>query len=171
MLVCRTISRIPIMTVSQSDMGFQTRIWSFFWHILHMISLNYPVRPSAREKEQYLEFFKSLQWVLPCKSCRQSYGKFIRAKGRTRLNLKTMESRESVARWMYNIHCAVSKRIGKRTPISFEGMCRRYEKFRATSCSDHTCDTQMHKRRRAVVLIMDDTTYNRMGFKSSLVVM
>ena len=135
-----------------------------------MISLNYPVKPSAADKNRYLEFFRSLQWVLPCRSCRESYGSIIERRGPTRLTLDTMRDRESVARWLYHVHAAVSKRIGKHTAISFEGMCKKYEQLRATDCSKHCCDTQVKtKRKRAVVLVMDDATYQRMGFRSSLV--
>lgn len=161
------------MTVSQSKYGFQTRIWgpAGAWPFLHMISLNFPCKPTSEEKRHYLAFFESLQWVLPCKSCRESYAKFIRAKGkRTHLTMGTMKDRETVARWVYDMHCAVSKRIGKSTPISFEGMCRKFERFRAGDCTKHSCDaSEAKKRKRAVVLVMDDETYSRLGFRSSLV--
>ena len=162
------------MVVSESKYGAQARVWGpATWLFLHCISLNFPVKPSEEEKQHYLTFFRSLQWVLPCKSCRESYGKFISAKGRrTHLTLATMKDRETVARWMYDVHCAVSKRIKKKTPISFEGMCRKYEQFRAGQCSAHGCDAEAQKKRkRAVVLVMNDETYRNMGFKSSLVVM
>ena len=161
------------MVVSQSKFGFQTRIWgpAGAWPFLHMISLNYPVEPTTIDKRQYLAFFQSLQWVLPCKSCRESYAKFITAKGKpTQLTSKTMQNRETVARWMYEVHCAVSKRIGKQTPVTFAGMCRKFERFRAGNCTKHSCDAaEQKKRKRAVVLVMDDEQYRRLGYKSSLV--
>ena len=161
------------MVVSQSKYGLQTRLWGpQFWNVLHMISLNFPVSPTAEDRQHYLAFFKSLQWVLPCKSCRESYVNFIGAVGKpTHLSLKTMKDRETVARWVYAVHCAVSKRIGKKTPITFEGVCRKYEQFRAGECTKHTCDASHQKRRkRAVVLVMDDGAYQAMGLRSSLVV-
>lgn len=160
------------MTVSQSEYGFQTRVWGNLWNTLHMMSLNFPVRPTPDDRRRYKAFFESLQWVLPCKSCRESYARFISAKGKpTHLTMSTMRDRESVARWMYDVHCAVSKRIGKSTPVSFEGMCRKFEQFRAGDCTKHSCDAkEQKKRRRAVVLVMDDETYAKMGFRSSLVV-
>ena len=159
------------MVVSQSNMGFQTRVWgASCWPLLHMCSLNYPIRPREVDKRRYLGFFESLEWVLPCRSCRESYGDIIRRRGGTRLTMATMKDRESVARWMYAVHDAVNKRIGKRTPISFEGMCKRYEKFRASSCDKHTCDQELlRKRKRAVVMVMSDKTYKSLGCRSSLV--
>lgn len=162
------------MVVSQSKYGFQTRVWgNQAWSFLHMISLNFPVNPTADDRRRYKAFFESLQWVLPCKSCRESYGRFINARGKpTQLTVRTMKDRESVARWMYEVHCAVSGRIKKPTPISFEGMCRKFEQFRAGDCNRHSCDASVQKRRkRAVVLVMDDETYAKMGFRSSLVVL
>ena len=117
-----------------------------------------------------MRFFESLQWVLPCKSCRESYANFI-DKGKTKLTMKTMASRESVARWMYDLHNAVSRRIGKRSALTFEGMCSKYEQFRATSCDKHTCDTHQSTRKRAVTLVMDDETCRRLGYRSSLQVL
>lgn len=160
------------MVVSQSEYGFQTRLWGVCtWPFLHMISLNFPVRPTAEDRRRYLGFFQSLQWVLPCKSCRESYAKFITARGKpTELTLRTVKDRESVARWMYAVHCAVSNRIGKETTVSFEGMCRKFERFRAGVCGKHSCDVEeRRKRKRAVVLVMDDDTYKKLAFKSSLV--
>lgn len=161
------------MTVSQSRYGFQTRVWGIFWTVLHCISLNFPVSPTADDRQRYKAFFESLQWVLPCKSCRESYAKFIHARGKpTHLTTATMKDRESVARWMYEVHCAVSKRIGKPTRVTFEGMCRKFEQFRAGDCTKHSCDAnEAKKRKRAVVLVMDDDTYSKMGFRSSLVVL
>lgn len=162
------------MVVSDSKYGMMTRCWGpCLWTALHMMSLNYPVDPSPADKHHYLTFFRSLKWTLPCKSCRESYGKFIAAKGRrTHLSLGTMRSRESLARWMYEVHCAVSKRIGKKTTISFEGMCKKFEVFRAGHCNAHGCDAEAQKKRkRTVVMVMDDETYKRMGLRGSLIVM
>ena len=147
----------------------QSRIWGQnFWLVLHCIGLNYPVTPTLEQKKHYLQFFQSLQWVLPCKSCRESYARFI-TRGKTKLCLLTMTSRESVARWVYDLHNAVSKRIGKRSTLTFEGSCKKYEQFRASSCNKHTCDTdESSQRKRAVILVMDDKTYKRLGFRSSL---
>lgn len=154
-------------------MGFQTRFWgNQAWSFLHSISLNFPVNPTAADKRRYMAFFKSLEDVLPCRSCRESYGKFIRRKGSTQLTTATMESRESVAIWLYHVHDAVNKRIGKKTSVSFETMCRRYERLRASSCSKHTCDAQQAaKRKRAVVLVMNDETYAKLGFRNSMVML
>lgn len=162
------------MAVSESSYGMITRVWGVcFWLVLHCISLNYPVHPSGQDKKRYKAFFESLQWVLPCKACRESYGKFITAKGRrTQLTLATMRNRETVARWMYEVHRAVSQRIDKQTAVSFHGMCQKFEQFRAGQCNTHGCDAgTQKKRKRAVVMVMDDDTYKQMGFKSSLVVL
>lgn len=158
------------MTVSVSGSGMMTRCWGpASWFFLHCVSVNYPLNPTSADKSRYLEFFRSLQWILPCKSCRESYADLIAKKGPTKLTLATMKNRETVALWLYHVHCAVNKRIGKKTSISFQGMCKKYEQFRATSCDKHTCDQdQAKKRKRMVVLAMDDVTYSNMGFRSSL---
>ena len=54
--------------------GMLTTVWGpSLWHTLHTISFNYPIKPTFKQKRQYLNFFKSLKHILPCKYCRDNY--------------------------------------------------------------------------------------------------
>lgn len=152
--------------VSKSDMGFQTRTWSAAWHFLHMVSLNYPVQPSAEIKSQYRQYFVSLGHVLPCKSCRESYAKVTRA-GPLKLTRDVFKNRQTLSRWLYNVHNNVAKRTGSISSISkpqitYPEMCRRYEKCRATICGGHKCDVPDAKqKKRCVTLLVSEEKFKK----------
>jgi len=124
-----------------SSYGFQTPVWGPpAWFFIHMVSFNYPVNPTPLQKRQYLQFFKSIGHILPCKHCRESYTKFI-ANGTTRLTLQTMKNRATVSRWLFKLHNAVNKRICKKSDLNYRQVAEFYEKFRA-QCSNkktHGC--------------------------------
>ena len=53
--------------------GMLTTVWGpSMWHYLHTMSFNYPVEPTAEDKKHYRDFMLNLQYVLPCKYCRDN---------------------------------------------------------------------------------------------------
>ena len=59
-----------------SNNGLLTYVWGpSLWHVLHIISFNYPPNPSLIDKRNYHNFLKSLENVLPCKYCRENLKK------------------------------------------------------------------------------------------------
>ena len=53
--------------------GLKTEKWGpVFWETLHLISLNYPLDPSEKEKKMFLSLIKSLKYILPCGICRKN---------------------------------------------------------------------------------------------------
>ena len=54
-----------------SEQGMLTSVWGpSLWHFLHVMSFNYPVKPTKNQKKYYKEFICNLQHILPCKYCR-----------------------------------------------------------------------------------------------------
>ena len=43
------------------------------WHFIHTITLTYPFNPTENDKENYLQFLKSLENVLPCNICAEHF--------------------------------------------------------------------------------------------------
>ena len=83
----------------KSSDGMLTSVWGpSLWHSLHVISFNYPVKPTKEQKKIYLDFFHSLKHILPCKYCRENYKNNIK---KVKLNMSTMKNRESLSRWVY----------------------------------------------------------------------
>ena len=159
---------------SKSDMGFQTRTWGNLWHILHMISLNYPVKPSPEIKAQYRQYFNALAFVLPCRACRESYRE-ITSKGPLKLTQKVFTNRTSLSKWLYNVHNNVAKRTGailsvKKPQITYTDMCRRYEKCRATKCGGHKCDVpDAKKKKRCVTLLVNEEKFQSSNNLATLI--
>ena len=81
------------------------------WRFMHYVSLGYPEKPSDSEKQQYKAFYESLQHVLPCHTCAQNYKE----------NLRTMPiddalgTRDSLVKWVIDIHNKVNVETGKKT--------------------------------------------------------
>lgn len=116
------------------DNGLLPRIWGPpTWKALHCISFGYPVRPTLKDKVHYKMFFKMIGYVLPCKSCRISYIKFIET-GDTKITDDVFKDRRSLTYWLYKIHDAVNKKVGISYNISYEDLVEIYESFRA-KCS------------------------------------
>ena len=118
-----------------SSDGMLTSVWGpSLWHSLHSISFNYPVNPTKEQKLQYLEFFKSLKHVLPCKYCRENYKKNIKT---VPLNMSTMKSRETLSRWLYELHEEINTMLHKKSNLTFDQVRTRYEMFRARCINDN----------------------------------
>ena len=113
------------------DMGMQTRVWGpAGWLFLHCIAQNYPHDPNDEQKVNYFEFFKILGNVFPCRYCRESYNKFILEKGSC-LNIDVMKSRETLSKWLYNIHNKVNEKLGVKEIPEFKDVWDRYESYRS----------------------------------------
>ena len=109
--------------------GMLTSVWGpSLWHSLHSISFNYPVKPTQSEKKNYYDFFLSLKNILPCKYCRENYLKNIKS---VPLNMKTMDSRHTVSKWLYDLHEEINTMLGKKSNLSYEDIKLRYEMFRS----------------------------------------
>ena len=112
-----------------SNNGMLTNVWGpSMWHSLHTISFNYPVKPSQEDKIKYLKFFKAVGDVLPCRYCRINFKKNTK---KIPLNMKTMKNRNSLSKWLYNLHEEINKMLGKKSNLSYTDVKNRYEMFRS----------------------------------------
>jgi hypothetical protein len=113
----------------QTNDGFITYVWGpSLWMTLHTISLNYPCHPTAEQKTQYKQYFDSLGHVLPCGKCRDNLVSNLSC---TKYGEDVFESRDTLSRWVYDLHDSVNKMLGKKTPITYDAMRHTYENFRA----------------------------------------
>lgn len=125
----KTSSRVYSKEDYESNDGMLTKIWgACMWHYLHTMSFNYPVRPSPEQKENYRNFILNLQNVLPCGKCRENLKKNMK---KLPLLMKHMESRESFSKYVYLLHEAVNKMLGKKSGLTYTDVRERYEHFRA----------------------------------------
>ena len=114
--------------------GMLTTIWGpSMWHFLHTMSFNYPVKPSKEDKIHYRDFILSLQYILPCKYCRQNLKTNLKANPVT---MSVMESRDSFSRYIYKLHEIVNKLLGKKSHLTYCDVRERYEHFRSRCTVD-----------------------------------
>ena len=114
--------------------GMLTTVWGpSMWHFLHTMSFNYPVNPSAEDKEHYKAFMLSLVHILPCKYCRQNLANNYKL---FPLKASDMASRDSFSRYVYKLHELVNKLLKKKSGLSYCDVRERYEHFRSRCSSD-----------------------------------
>ena len=109
--------------------GMLTSVWGpNLWHVLHMISFNYPINPTKEDKKNYMRFIRDLRYVLPCKYCRDNLNGNLR---KLKFTMKSMKNRDTFSRFVYKLHNHVNKMLGKNNTVTFEEIRDRYEHFRA----------------------------------------
>jgi len=117
-----------------SNDGMLTYIWGpALWHSLHIISFNYPVKPTKEQQKYYYNFFINLKNILPCKYCRENYVKNLEL---LPLDNKVLKNRESFSRWVYKLHELVNKHLNKKSNLKYEEVRDRYEVFRSRCLID-----------------------------------
>jgi len=109
--------------------GMLTSVWGPpLWHAIHTISFNYPVNPTKNDKENYMNYFKSLGNVLPCSYCRNNYKENIK---KLSFNKSVFKNRETLSKWVFKLHELVNKNLGKKSGLTYNIVRDRYEHFRA----------------------------------------
>jgi len=109
--------------------GMMTSVWGpSLWHSMHIISFNYPTNPTKKDKENYMKFYKSIKNVLPCRYCRDNLKKNLM---KLPLTMDIMHNRESLSKWVYELHEAVNTMLGKNSGLTYEDVRTRYEMFRS----------------------------------------
>jgi hypothetical protein len=109
--------------------GMLTTAWGpAIWHYLHMMSFNYPVKPTPEDKKHYREFILNLQYVLPCKYCRINLKNNFKQKP---IQMCDMASRETFSRYVYELHELINKMLKKTSNLTYCDVRERYEHFRS----------------------------------------
>lgn len=109
--------------------GMLTSVWGPpLWHTLHTISFNYPVKPTKEDKENYYNYFSNLRYVLPCRYCRDNLKNNLK---KLPLNKSVFKNRETLSKWVYNLHEEVNKMLNKKSKLTYEDVRERYEMFRS----------------------------------------
>lgn len=85
------------------------------WKFMHAVALAYPNDPSLEEKRAAAQFFTSLEYLLPCESCKQNYRKELQS-----FPLQpALESKQKLNEWLTTLHNSVNERL-KKTVMSPE---------------------------------------------------
>lgn len=103
------------------------------WIFLHSITMNYPKNPTEKDKQIYFDFFNQLKDILPCQKCAHHYGEHIK---KHPINT-ALESRDSMIRWLIQIHNEVNEDLGK-PQLSYEEVIQEYQNKFANLGTDPT---------------------------------
>lgn len=128
-----------------SDYGMITYIWGpLLWHFLHIISFNYPVNPNEYNKKNnlidnqiqnsYYYFIFLLQFILPCKTCRDNLKKNLNSLHFFTNKSTIMKNRTTFSKFIFNLHETVNHMLNKKSNLKYEQVRDFYEHFRA-DCS------------------------------------
>ena len=135
----------------KSNNGMMTAVWGPpMWHVLHTISFNYPVKPSAEDKEHYREMIQNLRYTLPCGKCRENLVSNLKS---VPLRTEDLNSRDAFSRWMYRLHEHINKMLGKESGLTYRTVRDRYEHFRArcgapTQVKEEGCTRALQGRKK-----------------------
>jgi len=125
----KTRKRIFKKTDYNSGDGMLVSVWGpSIWHALHTISFNYPIHPTAQEKQHYRDFILNLQYVLPCKYCRINLKTNFK---HLPLTMAKMKNRETFSRYIYDLHELINKMLHKKSALTYCDVRERYEHFRS----------------------------------------
>lgn len=112
-----------------SNDGMLTTVWGpGMWHYLHTMSFNYPVSPTKKDKKHYMDFVKSLVYVLPCGKCRKN---LLNNFKKLPLTMNDMKSRDTFSKYIYDLHEVINTMLGKKSGLTYDYVRERYENFRA----------------------------------------
>ena len=79
------------------------------WYILHIISFEYPIKPTEYDKRIYHDFYTSLKDVIPCEICRKHYQTHIHKYPLT----PHLDTRDTLVKWVIQVHNFVNASLGK----------------------------------------------------------
>jgi len=117
-----------------SGEGMLTRVWGPpLWHFLHLMSFNYPVKPTKDDQIQYKKFIYNLRHILPCRYCRDNLKKNLKM---LPLTSKDLKNRDRFSRYVYKLHELVNTMLGKKSGLKYCDVRERYEHFRSRCTSD-----------------------------------
>ena len=133
----KTKSKTKFLVYSENDYnsgdGMLTTVWGpSMWHYLHIMSFNYPINPTKSDKNHYRDFIINLQYVLPCKYCRQNLTNNLK---KLPITMSSMTNRETYSKYVYELHEHINNMLKKPSNLTYEEVRDRYEHFRSR-CTD-----------------------------------
>lgn len=108
--------------LNKENVGRQT------WELMNMYAFSFPIQPSAEQIQGAKQFFESIGYLFPCENCQFHYRQMFYSS----FPFHTC-TRETLSRWVVDIHNQVNKRLGK--PIwNWEQVQSQYVLPESNSC-------------------------------------
>lgn len=120
----------------KSGDGMLTSVWGpSLWHYLHVMSFNYPIKPTKIQKNKYKQLLLNFQYTLPCKYCRINLKNNFK---KYPLIDKIFENRNNFSRYIFNLHEHINKMLGKKSGLTYCEVRDKYEHFRSRCTIEKT---------------------------------
>lgn len=132
------------------------------WQFLHTITFGYPDEPDEEIKEDFWQFFRSLQQVLPCANCRRHYRKKLRqAEGLRHTLQDPFASRRQLSQWVVELHNAVNKQNRKEEMLYSDVYKRFNDTAKVCNSPQNTSLLQTESEDGATLLVEDEEEVHR----------
>jgi hypothetical protein len=95
-----------------------------YWQVMHSVTFLYPETPTDEDKQRVQVFFRLVPNILPCALCGLH---FVRTLEQYPLSDEVLSSRETLARWLVDVHNTVNERL-KHEVVSYEKVKHFYTK-------------------------------------------
>ena len=82
-----------------------------FWQAMFDIAAVYPEKADKNMMENTQAYFKSLQFLLPCSGCRESYTKFIREPDTDVYNINNFSTRNIIIKFLHTLRNKVNAKL------------------------------------------------------------
>lgn len=90
--------------------GMGPAVWGpIFWTTMHIVTIGYPSFPTEEEKKGAVDFFESLQTMIPCPICKEHYKANLQ-KSPVR---DAVDDKQKLIRWLFNMHNTINTQLGK----------------------------------------------------------
>jgi hypothetical protein len=106
------------------------------WKFIHWITLGYPPVPSAKQKEEYLNFFEALKNVIPCSICGSHFKEHMK---KLPLTDEILSDKNKLIKWGIDMHNEVNI-MNKKKVYSFEEGLAEIKKHCVVNCYDNEDD-------------------------------
>jgi len=152
----------------KSGDGMLTSVWGpSLWHYLHVMSFNYPIKPTKIQKQKYKQLLLNFQYTLPCKYCRMNLKKNFK---KFPLTDKIFENRNNFSRYIFNLHEQINKLLGKNSGLTYCEVRDNYEHFRSRCTIDKPKMFNYTKKNKALETKEKGCTTPMYGKKSKCII-
>ncbi|KAJ2997128.1 hypothetical protein HDV02_005869 [Globomyces sp. JEL0801] len=94
-------------TFKRPSKAIMSKMGRSAWHLLHTMSVKFPLEPSNQEQQAYLDFVRLFSQLYPCGECASHFQSLLaRHPPRT-------SSRHEVVQWTCEVHNMVNERLEK----------------------------------------------------------
>lgn len=81
------------------------------WKFIHYVALGYPNDPTTNDKLIYKNFLSSIEYILPCKKCRDHFTEYIKTHP---IDDSVLNDQQSFLDWTLELHNKVNEVSGKK---------------------------------------------------------